>query len=298
MAQKIWVINDDDCILPSRRRGRPSPPSVPAETVSEAPPKNPALAFSLSLLVWGGGQVYVGKHLMGAMLMGGMVLFGAVFCAPVLFWETIGTFGEGAVEKMPLLIMGAMLLFLTGLAFWALNAVDAYFRTVRLRAEPYLGVDQELWPLCCSLLLPGWGQFLNGQPVRGGVFLLLGMMGVFSGFVLSVAWHVWPFLKVSPVGYLFETCILGAFLYLPFAVFAWVASAYDAFVFCRFAQKYDLVPRLSAVLGLLLAISVGMQLFPEQYYLDVLEAVHRQTSDHQMEILQRLVQKVISLLGA
>lgn len=310
MQQKVWVINDDDWgLTPGKqitseqpRKSRVAEPSpIEKEKVSEShcepARKNPALSFSLSLLVWGGGQMYIGKYRLGAIYMASMVLFCSVFSVLALFWESIGHLDEDIILQMPLLIIAAMVFFMIGLVCWSVNAVDAYCRAIRLRPEPYLGVDNELWPLSCSLLFPGWGQFLNAQPVRGGIFLLFGMLGIFSVLVLSVAWHVWPFLNVSPVNYLFEICMVSALLYIPFAFLIWVVAAYDAFVSCYRGEQYALVPRSSAVLGLLLAISVGMQVLPEGYYLAILDNARLEMLNSNMKIIPELARKASEFIG-
>jgi hypothetical protein len=58
----------------------------------------------------------------------------------------------------------------------------------------------------------------------------------------------------------------------------------------------DLVPRGTAVLGLLLAISLGMQFIPQQYYLDSLVQLRLEMLRSHMEIVPELLGKAIEFI--
>jgi len=55
----------------------------------------------------------------------------------------------------------------------------------------------------------------------------------------------------------------------------------------------DIVPRGTVVLGLLLAISVGMQSIPKKYYLDSLESIRLAMLRNNMEIVPELLGKAV-----
>jgi hypothetical protein len=94
----------------------------------------------------------------------------------------------------------------------------------------------------------------------------------------------------------------------------WIVSAYEAFRASRemFRQRLSLkntgyrlgslwtlrsfIPRGSAVLGLLLAISLGMQFVPKGYYLDFLEKSHVEMLNSHMQVMPELVERAIEVL--
>lgn len=315
MNKKVWVLDDQwfDQAPDIIQTAAPRPGNKANETLSQAEmmEKSPAKAFSYSLLVWGGGQIYLRKKRLGASYLSAMVIFVASFSALAWFWSLAV---RQALEK-PVYIAAALIFFLVGALAWVSNAVDAYYRTARLKTEPYLGVDRTFWPLCASLLFPGWGQFLNGQPKKGIMFLLFGVGGVCSVFVLSVAQLIWPLLEADSVRRLFEICLVVALSMVPVVLLMWVASAYDAFRSCedfvRHQQRskmagyrlksreilHDFIPQCSAVLGLMLAISLGMQFIPWRFYLESLARMRVEMLNSHMTIIPELIQKVIGVLS-
>jgi hypothetical protein len=196
------------------------------------------------------------------------------------------------------------------------NAVDAYYRTTRMRSERFRGLDNELWPLFGSLLFPGWGQFLNGQPKKGLFFLSCGGLGIFSGIFLALARNIWPVFGKGPVGHALEIFLITALIMVPLSLLMWIVSAYDAFFSCKelFLVKLrrnpsidsarkratvkGLMPRLSAILALLLAISVGNQLVPKGYYRDSLERIRSEAMKRDMDLIPALMGKAIELLDS
>jgi hypothetical protein len=315
MSQKVWVIDDQglDNLPGMSQRVAQHPENGNKESAS--PPKtsqkNPASAFSLSMLVWGCGHMHIGQRRLGLMYLAAMVIFYTIMTAVAFCWDSVARL----ISENPELIISAMIIFLFGLLVWMFNAADAYYRTLRLRDKPFLGADKIFWPFAASLLFPGWGQFLNGQPRKGIFFLLFGVGGVFSVFTLFLARHVWHLLETSQDRYVFEICLLGVSLVVPIVLLMWVASAYDAFRSCEYYLRYrlrsklvgkrlpgrgflvDLVPQCSAVLGLMLAVSLGVQSIPKQYYVDSLKNVRVEMLSSNMTIIPEMVQKTIELIS-
>lgn len=321
MKQKVWYIDDSDWQeLPEMSESEQTPvkqPEPELKTRDQVPaftlPKSPARSFSLSMLVWGSGHMYNGAYLPGSLFMAVMLAFYAPL-AVMLFRGAVSPRQADSGLPSMVFVAGAMVYLSIGLFCWLANAVDAYYRTTRLRFTPFRGVDKELYPLLASILFPGWGQFLNGQPVKGLFFLICGMTGTLGGAFVGLILYVWPGLKAGPAGDTFEICLVAALLLIPIAFVMWLVSAYDAYISCKDlslekkrpsasvesacknkSAKYFL-PRLNAVLVMLLAISVGMQCFPRTYYLDSLEKIRTETLDHHLEIIPGLVGKVIGLI--
>jgi TM2 domain-containing membrane protein YozV len=315
---KIWFIDDPSWKDVPDKGVADNLPTTKTKTEnqdpSEASRKNPALSFSLSMVLWGSGQMYAGAYRPGSIFMAAMVLFYSTIFAAAFLRDSVRRFVAYIDMPRSVLVPGAVVFLSAGLVLWLVNAVDAYYRTVRSRSEPFRGVDNELLPLVCSVLFPGWGQFLNGQPKKGIFFLVFGAAGICSAIFVFAARHLWPLFKAGPAASAFEICLVGAFLLVPLSLMMWIVSLYDSFSSCKdlFLEKLrrypvanggrrrkslkKLLPRWTAVLGLLLAISVGCQLFPEKYYLGSLEKIRAETLKNDMVIVPRLAGKVVDFI--
>ncbi len=321
MNQKVWVIPDRD--WNETEVAEKSPPAAPlpetpeveeSAPLSASPRKNPALSFSLSLFVWGGGYRYLGETRTAAIYTAAMGLFGALLWGLLFYLKAeIGLLAHLGLSPAAV-ALGVTAFFLAGLILWSVNAVTAYFRTVRGWADPFLGVEKGIWPLCASLFFPGWGQFLNGQPLKGLLFLLFGMLEVFTLFVFVLARSLWPLLQGDPARRIFEVYLGGAVLLLPIFFLVWIVAAYDAWRsnqkqqrkrLCRKNPGYRpggprivraLIPRSSAILGLLLAISLAMQFCPKTFYRHSLERVRVEMLKSHVEFIPELVQKAVGVI--
>lgn len=324
MNQKVWVISDQDWNRSPAKAPPPAPgPESPPETgpptaapIPSAPAqKSPALVFSLSLLLWGGGFRYLGERRPAAFCMTAMALFGGIFAALILCRVPATRLLVRHGLQLSPFALGVEILFLAGLLFWLGNAVAAYHRALASRTERYLGGDRKRWPFLASLVLPGWGQFLNGQELKGVCFLACALLGGFSLFVLAVTHALWPLLQAEPGRRLFEAYLTAALLALPLLLLIWLVGAYDAYRSCQRLQRRKLclknpgyrpgrrrllralLPSSSAVLGLLLAISLGMQFAPRSFYRDSLSQARAELLQQRVEILPDLLQKAIRILG-
>ena len=326
MSQKVWVIDDQVWNRPAKKPPVETPPPErrpperPPERQTESRPltetreKSPALSFSLSMLLWGGGQIYLGENRPGAICMAGMAIFYAFASILVFFRNSVARLIAEVGIQPSAFVSGVVASILAGLFLWVANAVCAYYRAVRMRSEPFLGVENELWPLFGSLLFPGCGQFLNGQPKKGLLFLPFGAAGIFSASVLLASPFLWPVLGAGPARHLFEVCLAAAIVLIPVSLLMWVVSTYDAFRASRemFRQRLSLkntgyrlgsrwtlrsfIPRSTAVLGLLLAISLGMQFVPKSYYLNFLEKARIELVNRHMQVMPELLERAIEVL--
>jgi TM2 domain-containing membrane protein YozV len=314
MKQKVWLIDDSNWQEAPEKIGNDASPlekkkeaSRPLTTSSS---KNPALSFSFSMIIWGSGQMYSGAYLPGSIFVVLMVAFYGVFSTMVVSRDPASLFVTGMGIPAPVLLCTAVVYLFAGLILWLFNAVDAYYRTARLGPELFPGVDNKFWPPVCSVLFPGWGQFLNGHPKKGLIFLLFGATGIYAVFVFSVTPYVWPVLKAGPAGPVFELCLVAGILAAPLSLLMWILSAYDSFRTCRLQGSLppgyrkrnqgglkDFLPRTTAVLSLLLAVSVGMQCIPKEYYLNSLENIRTETLRDNMKIIPELARKAIELIS-
>jgi TM2 domain-containing membrane protein YozV len=320
MNQKIWIINDETGSFPAERRLENRVEAGRDDRRAKAH-KNPALAFSLSLLVWGSGHLYLRDICLGSIFLGCMLLFYAALTSVVVFWEPIIRFVAENHLPLPLLLFAAVLSFTFGLCCWLYNAVHAYSQAADLRIEPFRGASNELWPLLGSLILPGWGQFMNGQPKKGLFFLLFGALSCFSVAFMMLGSAVWPILHSSEK-FLLEIYLYATLLVIPLCLLMWLAAAHDAFWSCRepvrkrpFRNRWQfarerirthgisryLLPKMKAAVlsGLLLALAfmVGRQHVPKSYYLAYLEKIEMDMMNYQMRMIPELVGKAIRLLN-
>jgi hypothetical protein len=141
------------------------------------------------------------------------------------------------------------------------------------------------------------------------------VVGILSLFILSLAEQAWSIIKTSPVGSIFEIYLVVALWLIPLAILMWIVSAYDSFSSCtgsgggkqrfkhsgpgmaRRRTEPSLIPRSTAILALLLAISVGMQCIPKKYYLDALEELRVEALESNMEIIPGLIDQAMGFVG-
>jgi TM2 domain-containing membrane protein YozV len=323
MSQKIWVIPDDNWekspaksqTIDNQKRGN-SQEKIRTEKrpFPRAPQKSPALSFSFSMFIWGSGQMYIRDYGPGSKFLASMLFFYTGLSCLVFFKSSVSQFISEMGIPMFAPIIGLVVFFIAGLVVWLCNAIDAYNRTTKSRSEPFRGVDNGIWPPFCSFLFPGWGQFLNGQPRKGFFFLLFGLVGISSAFVLVISQNVWPVLKTSHDRFVFEIYLAVALSAIPMSFLMWIVSMYDAFRSGRELSRIkpglpyagyrvrrqgivqDLVPRGTVILGLLLAISVGMQFIPKRFYLDSLESIRLELLRNNMEMVPEMLGKAVEFI--
>jgi hypothetical protein len=319
MKEKVWFIDDSSWQEMPARTPRNDPPSernqADSRSLSAVSGKSPALSFSLSMVVWGSGDLYSGFYRPGLIALAVMLFFSAPLFTVVFFRNEARLFVDRIGLSAAVLAAGGGIYLLAVLVCWLTNAVGSYHRTLRLRTDAFHGVDNGLWPLCGSILFPGWGQFLNGQPKKGLFFLLWGAAGIFAVFVLAATWFLWPGLAAIPAGPVLDICLIAAVAVFPLSLLMWIVSVYDSFVSCQqpFIDKLQrhttggrvrhrnllksLVPRWTAILALLLALSVGYQLVPAGYYRHTLEKIRIETKNRNMVLIPELIARAIDFMG-
>ena len=122
--------------------------------------------------------------------------------------------------------------YLSGLIFWVINALQAYHQASKTRTDAFEGVKNPLLPPFCSLLVPGWGQFLNGQPKKGGYFLIFTLAGLFALPALVFISLLWSSLETFSDRFLLERILVFALALCPLVFLMWLLSLYDALKVC------------------------------------------------------------------
>jgi hypothetical protein len=125
---------------------------------------------------------------------------------------------------------GAEVLAFFVILFWQFNAGDAYHGAAREKRRPFKGVLSRTSPLLCSLLVPGWGQFLNGQQLKGSIFSSLSVVSFFSILSVPATLLAWPFLDASEHRFYIDAILAASLLFLPLVPLIWLFAGYDAFM--------------------------------------------------------------------
>ncbi len=314
--EKVWVIKDPDQYLYPRHVKRIT------KGLPFADEKNPARAYTLSLFFWGGGQNYNdqwGKGLLFQVLM--IIFLTGTVLTFVYRNDMLRLLQTLQISNAEAFIAAELLLFCI-LIFWTHNAGDAYHTAAKARKVPFAGVQSRVWPLFCSLLIPGWGQFLNGQPVKGSIFAGFSVLGIFSLLSIPSVLTVWPYLEVSKARFALETIFTVTVLYAPLIPFIWIFGGYDALMVSLDDIKKDpfvdrirslnnrrrtqgwikgVIPqfKLTIALGLLLiALSIAVyRYFPASYYSEQL--MHAQTwlRGQGMTLVPELINRLLSVMA-
>jgi TM2 domain-containing membrane protein YozV len=313
--EKVWEIKDPDALMKSMTTKRIRKQAPPRDE------KDPAKAFTLSMLYWGGGQLYNDQIAKGAVFVITMVL---LFVFTVLGAtnsdELLKFLRESRVSLSDAFLYLEIALFLI-ILFWVVNAGDAYHHARRMRKTPFRGVSSRLTPLLGSLVLPGWGQFLNGQQLKGSFFSGLAVIGIFSVLSIVLTLLAWPLLDASDSRFLVEGIFAVCIIIVPFVPLLWLFGAYDALrvslddlkkepVWERIKAAYyrcrsqglvrGVVPHikltLMLVLFLVFSAIVVKHSFPRGFYADQLMHLRSHLSSQGMTIVPVLISRILELL--
>ncbi len=283
--------------------------------------KSPALAFSLSLLMWGGGQVYNDQIRRGVLFLFLMGIYYGVFFLSVFSWETVT--GYLSFEKISIdnAFIAGGLFYGFGVLLWSFNADQAYHTADKTRREPFRGVDNRFLPFLCSMLVPGWGQFLNGQDKKGGVFLGLASVSLLSVASIVSIILLWTSFEVDQYRIFFEMVLVISFLYTPFIPLVCLISSFDALkVSIDELKKESLLKRIkyannrrkmkgirgiipsfkmtvALVTFFLTLLIVGYFLNPLKYYTPRLTSLQVRLADKDMVIIPYMIEQFIKVAG-
>jgi TM2 domain-containing membrane protein YozV len=313
LEEKVWYVDDpDDPPIVSRTQTKAKP---------SRPQKNPAVAFSWSLVIWGAGQFYNRQGAIGFLLL---LLMVNCLATPALLWMSWDAL---PVLQIPISLTTSQFmlmidtLYLSGLIVWFVGAVQAYYRTNRARTEAFQGIANRLLPMCCSLLVPGWGQFLNGQAKKGVLFLFTAVIAFFAVPTLLMILWAWPMLDAAEDRLFWESVLVAVALLAPVALLIWPVAWFDAWVVSRDdTKKEPVLKRLeyannrrrmyglgrgvfpyfkqTMMLGLLLTLFVTVTYYyaPRDYYIARVQELRDASSRQHMVLVPRLLDQVYDVL--
>jgi TM2 domain-containing membrane protein YozV len=309
--EKVWVIEDPD----EKQRTK----KITRDERQQQDQKSPAAAYSLSLLLWGAGQFYADLIVKGLVFFFLMVLMvaGVVLCV-VERASLVDLIRSSGFALSEALLTGEVVLLVV-LLFWAYNASDAYHAAARERSRPFTGVKSRVFPALCSLLFPGWGQYLNGQPLKGSMLASLSVIGIFALLSAGGTLVLWSPLEASHSRDIIEGVFAAAlFVALPLP-FLWLFACYDALKVSSdeywkepFLERLKaannrrrtqgwirgVFPRLKyiSILVLVLALfsAVAYWTFPEGYYLSLLDGLRQYLERQGMTIMPEIIKSILA----
>lgn len=218
--EKIWEIKDpEQYFRKKKRKTRELPPAIQ---------KNPARAYTLSLFFWGGGQTYNEQRGKGVLLQLLLIMFCVGIALSLFYGKPLLEFLRSHGISNADAFLGAEALLFFVLIVWRYNAGDAYHTAVKMNKKKFRGIQNRVYPFLCSLLLPGWGQFLNGQPVKGSIFSAFSTIALFSLISIPAAFAAWPFLEDSETRFIVEEILFLTVLFAPLIPFIWLFGSFDA----------------------------------------------------------------------
>lgn len=222
MPEKVYVLGD--------------PLETPQANRADAGKRqrDPARAASLSLFLWGGGQLYNGQRAVADWLFLLQILFLGLLIVGGLNWRHLAGWLDlyfRLDRTGPALLI---LLFLWGAVGWVWGTFQAYQEADNRGPMPFAGKEREGIAALCSLAIPGWGQYLNGQPWKGAVFQALALLEALAWLTLLATYTGFESLQRPENRAVLEGGLLGAAAALPLLAFAHVLSAYNAFKVARY----------------------------------------------------------------
>lgn len=307
---RVWVLEDPD--------ERPSIRKKPASDGASRPQKNPAVAFTLSIFVWGGGQFYNHQGNIATLLILLMVNF---YLDPALMWiyrEPLFTLLRGLAITPSQMLAAITICYFSGLLIWLSTAEQAYRRTAAGRTDQFRGVNSAWIPTVCSSVLPGWGQFLNGQAEKGALFLLVALLGFFAVPSILVIWLFWPALETSADRLFWERVLVAIICLTPAIALLWPLNCFDALkISLDETKKEPVLKRLEYAnnrrrmfgwgrgvfpcfkqtlvfaLFLILCSTFAYYFFPQDYYVALLQRLQVELSQQHMVLIPQLIDRLL-----
>jgi TM2 domain-containing membrane protein YozV len=207
-----------------------------------------------------------------------------------------------------------------GLIFWVLNSFQAYHHANMTQPDAFQGIQSFWLPVAASLLVPGWGQFLNGQPKKGSYFLIFTVVGCLSIPSLMLIPWLWSSLETAKDRLLLEGSLVMGFVLLIPVFFMWLLSVYDALKVSMDPLKKEpirkrikyaanrlrakgwgrgVLPQAKLILMLslflVLSLTLSYYYFPQRYYTALLDNLQSQLSHKEMVLIPHLINKLLQI---
>jgi TM2 domain-containing membrane protein YozV len=259
---EVFVITEDDILKPADKKGKTGSQGRSSGAASKAakgdrgreteetmmdhtpPPRgrraragNPAAAGTLSLLVWGLGQFYNGDSKLGALFLLGEIQVIAFHYLMIKTWGQFLAFAHRVsfVNEWELMLYVSSVDFC--LIFFMIYNVAQAYHAAEARSGRFEGLHRPLVAGMASLIVPGWGQMLNGQPGKAKLFLFAFLLQLY----MLALYFVSPFYQViselQPQQIPMKRAIWIGMAGLFATALSWLVSTYDAFLVARYTRK-------------------------------------------------------------
>jgi hypothetical protein len=195
-------------------------------------------AASMSLWVWGAGQWMNGDRDLAVLLFLWQLQIVALHYLIISIWGSIRNMAHiFFVNEWELLLYGAALDF--WLIFLFMFNVSQAYRSAERNKGPFRGLRNPWVAGPVSMLVPGWGQILNGQ-LRKGLFFLCAFVTqvwVLSFYLFTPLYRVVS--DMDPNQLLLRNVILAGKIVLGITAILWLISIYDAVLVARYTRNRD-----------------------------------------------------------
>lgn len=316
MPEQVWILKD-----PTKRV---SPRDGPAaeEPQPTLKGKKPAVAATLSLLIWGTGQFYVRQMKSGILFLLLMANLCSVIGLVFFYWNFFTAFLDRVHigRSNASAVVGTICV--TALLIWIFNILHAYYNADNKRVVTYEQAGHPLLAPFCSALVPGWGQLLNGQPKKAFIFLIFAGAGLAAGTVLILTMMVWPRLNNVDDRIAVEWLIVAAVVISPPVLFMWLMSIFDAAKVGRDPVKKEplrkrfeyavnririkglargILPQFKVffmlMLFLILSAVVFHSYFPIKNYAPILQSLEKTSEDRRMVLTPYLIDHLLHAIA-
>jgi hypothetical protein len=249
---EVFVIDGDDLIKPPGKgeAGRasvgPQPVSLAdagsatstrsATTASGGSPAKAAGAASMSLWFWGTGQCINGDRDLGILLFLWQIQIAALHYLVASTWSTLRK-----MAHVFFISEWELLLYAAALDFWLIfllvfNVSQAYRSAERQRGH-FRGLKNPWLAGMTSMIVPGWGQLLNGQLGKGLFFLFVFVTQAYllAFYLLTPLYGIVA--DLDPDKTLLRNLIQGGRIGCVFTLQIWFVSVYDAILVARYTRN-------------------------------------------------------------
>ena len=315
----VWVIPDPFEKPPSAIRKKPK---KRPEVKSGQRNGNPATAFSLSLFLWGAGQIYNGQGKLGFLFLLLMANFYTVLGMMWFYWDILLSFlAKTQITPFDIFVASGIFYLCGWIACFTI-ALHAYYTAAKGRSDSIKAEGRSILPPLCSFVIPGWGQILNGQSKKGILFLLLTISGLLAIPILITAPRLWPVLESAAERLVAEKLLMSALLVSLIFPLIWMIGIYDAgrvsfdpdkkeglwnrmkYAVNRLRMKgwaRGVLPRLETTLMLILLLTFlltySYYYFPKRFYTDRLELMQTALSDQGMVLIPNFIGRSLYVIS-
>ncbi|MEK6682497.1 MAG: hypothetical protein AABY79_11105 [Nitrospirota bacterium] len=313
MTKKVWdITNLIEELDPKKggtteaQRGGPS---------FDSAEKNPALAATLSIFLWGGGQIYNNNIRTGLILALSMIGSWGTFYLLLTNWSAIFDYLKGIGLTPINIILLFLFLYIIVMLVWFGNIISAYWQAEKRRSKPFNGTEHPLLSGIASTLIPGWGQIINGQPKKGAIYLFSFFVGLFCLTVIISSTVLWPSIDMEHEMSTFETILLVSLILIFIASLLWIINVFDAILVAfepvkkesmgkrlRYSinriksrrNQIELWQRMKVtfflILLLIFSVAISYSVFPKEYYYNTLTSLSRDLNKNGMKVLPAFIQ--------